>query len=157
MAAGRSPSQRLLILSDLDIFGFRKQTRRSVRRPISDSIAFAQSLTPGEFVVHIDHGIAQFKGLVRLEQGGVEREYLLLEYARGDKLYVPVDQSDRVSRYSGGGVEPEVTKLGSGEWIQTKARVRRAVREMAFELIQLYAVRETAKGQALRLRFALGR
>ncbi len=143
------PEQRLLILSDLDIFGFRKQTRRSVRRPISDSIAFAQSLTPGEFVVHIDHGIAQFKGLVRLEQSGVEREYLLLEYARGDKLYVPVDQSDRVSRYSGGGVEPEVTKLGSGEWIQTKSRVRRAVREMAFELIQLYAVRETAKGQAL--------
>ncbi len=143
------PEQRLLVLSDLDIFGFRKQTRRSVRRPVSDSIAFAQSLTPGEFVVHIDHGIAQFKGLVRLEQGGVEREYLLLEYARGDKLYVPVDQSDRVSRYSGGGVEPEVTKLGSGEWTQTKSRVRRAVREMAFELIQLYAVRETATGQAL--------
>jgi transcription-repair coupling factor (superfamily II helicase) len=143
------PKQRLLVLSDLDIFGFRKQTRRSVRRPISDSIAFAQSLTPGEYVVHIDHGIAQFKGLVRLEQGGVEREYLLLEYARGDKLYVPVDQSDRVSRYSGGGVEPEVTRLGSGEWTQTKSRVRRAVREMAFELIQLYAVRETAKGQAL--------
>ncbi len=143
------PDQRMLVLSDLDIFGFRKQTRRSVRRPISDSIAFAQSLAPGEFVVHIDHGIARFKGLVRLEQGGVEREYLLLEYARGDKLYVPVDQSDRVSRYSGGGVEPEATKLGSGEWVQTKARVRRAVREMAFELIQLYAVRETAKGQSL--------
>lgn len=143
------PEQRLAVFSDLEIFGFRKQTRRGIRRPLSESVAFAQSLTPGEYVVHVDHGIAKFQGLVRLEQSGVEREYLLLEYARGDKLYVPVDQSDRVSRYSGGGLEPEPTKLGSGEWVQAKSRVRRAVREMAFELIQLYARRETAEGHAL--------
>lgn len=142
------PASRLLVLSDLEIFGFRKQTRRGGRRSLADNLAFATSLTPGEFVVHIDHGIAKFLGLVRVETGGVEREYLLLEYAKGDKLYVPVDQSDRVTRYSGGGVEPTPTRLGSGEWVRTKQRVRRAVREMAFELIQLYATRETVDGHA---------
>ncbi|HEU5432824.1 MAG TPA: transcription-repair coupling factor, partial [Thermomicrobiales bacterium] len=140
---------KLLVLSDLELFGFRKQTRRLGRRPgAPDNEAFARGLTPGEHVVHIDHGVARFSGLVRLETNGVEREYMLLEYAKGDRLYVPVDQSDRVSRYSGGGVEPALTRLGSGEWVQVKRRVRRAVREMAFELIQLYAVRETAQGHA---------
>jgi len=140
------PDRKLLVLSDLEIFGFRKQPRGSTRRFPREAIAFATSLTPGEYVVHIDHGIARFTGLVRLENNGIEREYIQLEYARGDRLYVPVDQSDRVSRYSGGGVEPQVTRLGSGEWFKVKQRVRRAVREMAFELIQLYAARETAKG-----------
>ena len=141
-------SDKLLVLSDLEIFGFHKQTRRGGRRSRADNLAFATSLTPGEYVVHIDHGIARFRGLVRVETNGVEREYLLLEYAKGDKLYVPVDQSDRVTRYGGGGVEPTVTRLGSGEWLRTKRRVRRAVREMAFELVQLYAARETVQGHA---------
>jgi transcription-repair coupling factor (superfamily II helicase) len=142
------PTAKVMVLSDLEVFGFRKQTRRGGARPLAESLAFAHSLTPGEFVVHIDHGIARFVGLVRLEHGGVEREYLHLEYARGDKLYVPVDQSDRVTRYSGGGVEPVVTRLGSGEWATVKRKIRRAVREMAFELIQLYARRETVSGIA---------
>ncbi len=138
---------KLIVLSDLEIFGFRKQTRRSGRRSLAEDLAFASSLTPGEFVVHVDHGIARFQGLVRVETNGVEREYLLLEYAKGDRLYVPVDQSHRVTRYSGA-LEPTPTRLGSGEWVRTKQRVRRAVREMAFELVQLYAARETIQGHA---------
>jgi transcription-repair coupling factor (superfamily II helicase) len=137
-------SIKLLVLTDLEIFGFRKQSRRGAQKTLAEHAAFATSLTPGEFVVHVDHGIAKFTGLTRMETNGVEREYLLLEYARGDKLYVPVDQSDRVTRYSGGGLDPQPTKLGSGEWVRTKQRVRKAVREMAFELIQLYAAREAA-------------
>ncbi|MBA3337024.1 MAG: transcription-repair coupling factor, partial [Chloroflexia bacterium] len=137
---------RLLLISDLELFGFRKQTRRGTPRSSNERLAFAASLNPGEFVVHVDHGIAKFIGLVRMSTSGVEREYMLLEYARGDKLYVPVDQSDRVSRYSGGGVEPAVSRLGSGEWVRTKQRVRRAAREMAFDLIQLYAAREEVTG-----------
>ncbi|MCC6312425.1 MAG: transcription-repair coupling factor [Thermomicrobiales bacterium] len=137
------PDAKLALFSDLEIFGFRKQSRRPGRR-VPGEAALLPSLTPGEHVVHIDHGIARFSGLVRLQTNGVEREYMLLEYAKGDRLYVPVDQSDRVSRYSGGGVEPTPTRLGSGEWVQVKRRARRAVREMAFELIQLYASRETA-------------
>src|SRR5699024_2936361 len=97
--------------------------------------------------VHVDHGIGKFLGLMRMETQGIEREYLLLEYEKGDKLYVPVDQSDRVTRYATGGVAaPSLNKLGSGEWVKTKRRVRHAVREMAFELIQLYAYRDSGSG-----------
>ncbi len=136
------PAARVLVLSDYEVLGFRKQVRRGASREAVAANALVRSLVPGEYVVHVDHGVAFFRGLVRLEQGGVEREYLLLEYAKGEKLYVPVDQGDRVTRY-GGGLEPNVTRLGSGEWVRVKGRVRRAIREMAFELIQLYAARET--------------
>jgi transcription-repair coupling factor (superfamily II helicase) len=144
-----APEAKLLLLADLELFGFRKQTRRAHRRRHSESAPLASSLTPGDYVVHVDYGVGIFRGLTRLEAGGVEREYLQVDYAKGDRLYVPVDQTDRVARYSGGGIEPTLTRLGSGEWQQTRRRVRRAVREMAFELIQLYARRETARGEPL--------
>jgi len=135
------------VWSDFEIFGFRKQARRTGTRTASEARAFAASLQPGEHVVHVDHGIGKFTGLVRMETQGIEREYLLLEYEKGDKLYVPVDQSDRVTRYATGGVaSPSLNKLGSGDWSRTKRSVRRAVREMAFELIQLYAYRDSGVG-----------
>jgi transcription-repair coupling factor (superfamily II helicase) len=140
-----APESKILLLADLEIFGFRKQTRRAHRRRHSEAAPLASALTPGDHVVHVDYGVGIFRGLVRLETGGVEREYLHVDYAKGDRLYVPVDQTDRVARYSGGGIDPTLTRLGSGEWQQTRRRVRRAVREMAFELIQLYASRETTR------------
>ncbi len=142
------PDRRLAVWTDLEIFGFRKQARRKGQRTEAESRGFIQGLQPGEYVVHIDHGVATFSGLVRLETQGIEREYLLLEYQRGDKLYVPVDQSARVTRYSGGGVAPSLNRLGSGDWARIKRSVKRAVRDMAFELIQLYAYRESGKGHA---------
>jgi transcription-repair coupling factor (superfamily II helicase) len=138
---------RLLLLADLEIFGFSKQTRRAHRRRHAEAAPLASSLSPGDYVVHVDYGVGIFRGLVRLETGGVEREYLQVDYAKSDRLFVPVDQTDRVVRYSGGGVDPTLTRLGSGEWQQTRRRVRRAVREMAFELIQLYATRETSRSR----------
>jgi transcription-repair coupling factor (superfamily II helicase) len=142
------PDHRTAIWTDFEVFGFRKQFRRKGQRTHSENRGFVQSLQAGEFVVHIDHGVAIFNGLIRLETQGIEREYLLLEYQRGDKLYVPVDQSARVTRYSGGGLSPSLNRLGSGEWVRTKRSVKRAVREMAFELIQLYAYRESGEGYA---------
>ncbi|HYI23954.1 MAG TPA: CarD family transcriptional regulator, partial [Thermomicrobiales bacterium] len=136
------------VWTDFEIFGFRKQARRGGIRTLGDRRQFALSLVPGEHVVHVDYGIARFTGLRRIEVQGIEREYLVLEYERGDKLNVPVDQSDRVSRYGAGGLTPNLNRLGSGDWIQTKRRVRRAVRDMAFELIQLYAHRENGTGFA---------
>lgn len=138
---------KVAVWTDLEVFGFRKQPRTSGRRAGRDVRSFVSSLTPGEHVVHVDHGIARFSGLVRMSVSGIEREYLLLEYQRGDKLYVPVDQSDRVTRYAAGGAPtPQLNKLGSGDWVKTRRRVRRAVRDMAFELIQLYAYRDAGKG-----------
>ncbi|MEZ4531182.1 MAG: transcription-repair coupling factor [Thermomicrobiales bacterium] len=139
-------SESVLLLTDLELFGFHKAIRAREPRRKEAARAFAASLTPGDHVVHIDHGVAIFQGLTRMEQGGVEREYLLLEFAKGERLYVPVDQSHRVTVYSSGGLSPALNTLGSGEWVKTKRRVRRAVRDMAYELINLYAARDTAQG-----------
>ena len=88
-------------------------------------------------------------GRARSSPNGIEREYLLLEYAAGDRLYVPADQADRVTRYIGAGeAAPTITRLGSGEWARAKTRVRRAVREIAQDLLELYATREQAAGTA---------
>ncbi|MGH2669684.1 MAG: DEAD/DEAH box helicase, partial [bacterium] len=111
--------------------------------------AFLAELTEGAFVVHIDHGIARFAGLVRMPMDGHEREYLELHYAEGDKLFVPSDQLSRVSRYVGpSDREPRVTRLDSGEWQRAKSRVRRAVQLLARELLTLYAAREIVSGHA---------
>jgi len=136
----------LTLLTDAEVFGFSKQRRAPPRRGSSRE-AFLADLEAGSYVVHIEHGIARFAGLVRRGIDGAEREYLELQYADGDRLYVPVEQVDRVSRYVGPSEHrPSLTRLGSQEWPRAKARVRRAVQELAKELLQLYAAREVAEG-----------
>ena len=142
----------LTLLTDAEVFGFVKQRRRLPRRtaPALSAEAFLAELTPGDHVVHIEHGIARFAGLVQRRIDDVEREYLELRYADGDRLYVPAEQVDRVSRYAGPGEhEPRLTRLGSQEWSRAKARVRRAVAELAQELLELYATRQVADGRGL--------
>jgi len=141
-------SYDLTLLTDTEIFGFTKQRRALPRRGI-DRQAFLAELAAGDHVVHVEHGIARFVGLVRLTFDSHEREYLELHYAEGDRLFVPTDQLDRVSRYVGPGEHtPSLTRLGSQEWSRTKARVRRAVGDLARELLTLYAAREVIPGQA---------
>ena len=135
----------LLVLSDLELFGTRKLVRAQAR-PAARRPRRARQFHPGAYVVHVEHGVGTFSGLVRLDLSGVEREYLQVDYAAGDRLYVPVDQSDRLTPYESPAGEPRITRLSSGEWAKTTSRVRRAVREMAWELLQLYAAREAAEG-----------
>jgi len=138
----------LTLLTDAEVFGFSKQRRAPARRGTARE-TFLADLVPGEYVVHIEHGIAKFAGLARKGIGGEEREYLELQYADGDRLFVPTEQVDRVSRYVGPSEHrPSLTRLGSQEWPRAKARVRRAVQELATELLRLYASREVAEGQA---------
>jgi transcription-repair coupling factor (superfamily II helicase) len=100
-------------------------------------------------VVHIDHGIGTFKGLKKLDLGGPETEYLLIEYAQGDRLYVPVHQLDRLSRYvAPGGHVPTLHRLGTAEWAQVKERTKKAVADIAEDLLELYATREIVPGHA---------
>ncbi len=106
-------------------------------------------LTPGDLVVHISHGIAKYSGLVKQTIGGIERDYLLLEYAGQDKLYVPVTQIDRVQKYIGSdATAPTIHSLKSDRWQGQKRRVRRAARLLARQLLDLYAAREQAQGFA---------
>ncbi|MGE3601257.1 MAG: transcription-repair coupling factor, partial [Dehalococcoidia bacterium] len=140
----------LLLATDAEIFGFTKQ-RRAVRQRTSGREAFLAGLTVGDMVVHVEHGIARFAGLVRRRapDTGVEREYLELRYAEGDRLFVPTEQVDRVDRYVGPSDHaPSLTRLGSGEWVRIKERVRRAVTDLAQDLLRLYAERELRPGHA---------
>jgi transcription-repair coupling factor (superfamily II helicase) len=138
----------LSLVTDGEVFGFTKQRRRTPKRGISRE-AFLSELSPGDYVVHIDHGIGRFAGLVRMTVDENEREYLELRYAEGDKLFVPSDQVDRVSRYIGPSEhEPRLTRLGSGDWQRAKRRVRQAVQDMAQELLALYSARELVEGHA---------
>jgi transcription-repair coupling factor (superfamily II helicase) len=139
----------LTLLTDAEVFGFVKQRRRLPRQAGAGREAFLAELSPGDHVVHIEHGIARFAGLVHRSVDGAEREYLDLRYAQGDRLYVPVEQVDRVSRYVGpSDHEPSLTRLGSQEWQRAKERVRRAVADLARELLELYASRQVLPGHA---------
>jgi len=140
----------LRLLTDGEIFGWRmpESRRPAPRRRRAAPESIYADLSPGDVVVHIDYGIGIFRGLVShtLDE---EREYLLVEYAGRDRLYVPVYQADRLTRYVGGdGRPPALSRLGSADWSQVKARTRRAVEEVARELLELYAAREVAPGHA---------
>ncbi len=149
-----SPNPRipagLWFLTDAELFGWGKpKPRRPQRtRAVAPEVFFAD-VQPGDYVVHLEHGIGQFKGLIRMAVDGVEREYLQVEYAQGDQLYVPVHQADRLARYVGAGdATPSLHRLGTADWEQVKARARRAVAEIADELLELYAAREVVEGHA---------
>ncbi|MFC1846273.1 transcription-repair coupling factor, partial [Chloroflexota bacterium] len=138
----------LTVFSDNDIFGLTKQQRRIKRRPVRHHKLIAE-LSVGDYAVHMDHGIGKFSGLTRILHEDTEREYLVLEYAAGDKLYVPTDQLDLVSRYIGSHDQnPRLTRLGTQEWAQAKKRIKKSVIDMAEELLQIYAVRDTISGFA---------
>ncbi|GIV97662.1 MAG: transcription-repair-coupling factor [Herpetosiphonaceae bacterium] len=152
-AGWRAAAARMTLLTDVEIFGWRPRRavlqRRRTNRPELDRAAFLQSLSPGDYVVHIEHGIGVFEGLTHLAVDGVEREYLQVRYAAGDRLYVPIDQADRLSRYIGAGEEkPTLTRLGTADWERVKRRVRAAVEDLAEDLLELYATRQLAQGHA---------
>jgi transcription-repair coupling factor (superfamily II helicase) len=141
---------KLWYLTDAELFGWGKPKARRPLRPraISPEVFFAD-VSPGDFVVHIEHGIGQFQGLVRMSLDGMEREYLQVDYAQGDRLYLPVHQADRLARYVGvGDSGPALHRLGTSDWEQVKARARRAVAEIADDLLELYAAREVVHGHA---------
>jgi len=138
------------LLTDAEIFGWRRpEPRRPARRRKVAPEALFSDLTPGDFVVHVEYGIGIFRGLVSRAMEGVEREYLLVEYGESDRLYVPIHQADRLSRYVGADDRPpRLNRLGTAEWQAVKERAKRAAEEVARELLELYAARELAVGHA---------
>ncbi len=136
------------LFTDAEIFGFIKQRRLLKKRPVPHHKLFID-ITPGDYVVHIEHGVAKFAGVITMSTDNIEKEYLVLQYAAGDKLYVPTDQIDRVNRYIGAGDRPPVlNRLGTQEWTRTKQRTKEAVESIANELLALYAAREVVPGFA---------
>jgi transcription-repair coupling factor (superfamily II helicase) len=122
-----------------------------VRRRASEGVPLSAltDLRPGDFVVHINHGLGIYRGLVRRGAAEADREYLLIEYADSDRLYVPTEQFDRVQKYLGGEEErPQVHRLGGSEWERTKRRARRSAQQLAGELLRLYAERQRQPGHS---------
>jgi transcription-repair coupling factor (superfamily II helicase) len=142
---------RLVVLTDAEIFGTPPAKPRTRKREFREGMRITSllELKSGDYVVHIHHGIGLFRGLTRMTVQGVEREYMLIQYEGADKLYVPVDQVDRVQKYIGSeGNAPQVNKLGGTDWAKTTAKARRQVREIAQDLVQLYATRQSTPGHA---------
>src|SRR6266508_866171 len=150
----RLPACRLALLAEGDLYGTRRQTREQARMPSSRHRArhaggqlALEELQPGDVVVHAVHGIGRYIGMEQRTIGGAERDYLVLAYDQGDRLYLPSEQVELINRYVGGEA-PKLSRLGSRDWDRQKARVRRKVREMAAELVRLYSARMASPGHA---------
>ena len=136
----------LAFVTDRELFGsVRVRRPKALRRVVPRDVL--ERLTPGDLVVHIDHGIARYERMLRRGTSGEERDYLELSFAGTDKIFLPVEQINRISRYSGG-ENPALSKLGGAEWLRTKQRVKRAVTDLARELLEIYAARAAAPGFA---------
>ena len=136
----------LVFVTDREIFGnVRVRRPKALRRLVPRDVV--ERLSPGDLVVHVDHGVASYEQMLRRAGAGEDREYLELAFAAGDRIFVPVEQIGRVTRYTGGD-KPQLSRLGGGEWARAKARVRRAVAELAEDLLALYAARATIHGTA---------
>jgi len=139
----------LYVYSEEDVFGEPRVRRRS--RPVAKgALLNLEELKPEDLVVHIDHGIGRYRGLRHMKVAGTEGDFLALEYAGGDAMYVPVERINLVQRYVGAGeeVEPKLDRLGSGSWDKVKRRTKEAVLAMASELLDIYAAREVMEGHA---------
>ena len=146
--------ERLITLTtDIEIFGFERQRqRRAVRsRAVTPTEPhLLESLKAGDFVVHVDSGIGRFHGIIHDDGSGREGEYLDIRYAEGDRLVVPTDKLDRIQPFVGPSDKPPtLTRLGGSQWQKAKSRVRKAVAEIADDLLELHAARETEPGIAI--------
>ena len=140
---------KLAVLAEADFTG-RRRTHRAPRPRKRDTAGFFDGLSVGDHVVHHQHGVGRYGGMVKRAIGGVERDYLLLEYRGDDRLYVPSDQIDAVRHYTGGD-SPSLSKLGGGDWSKTKARVKTEVQAVAQELVVLYQTRMNSVGHAFAM------
>ncbi len=140
------PSLKLAVLAESDVTG-RRRAHRKARPRARATEGFFDDMKAGDYVVHYQHGVGRFGGMVTRAIGGTERDYLVLEYKGGDKLYVPSDQIDLLRPYTGG-ESPALHRLGGSDWQKAKSRVRSAVREIAQELVVLYRRRITSPGFA---------
>jgi len=142
------PEAKLVVVSDTDIYGagYRKA---KARKNSGERIAAFTDLKKGDYVVHEDHGVGIYQGTVHLQSEGTYRDYLLIQYHGNDKLYVPIEQLERVQRYIGNPNQlPKLNRLGGGDWQKQKSKVKEGLKKLAFDLVALYAKRSQRQGYA---------
>jgi len=141
------PKAGLTIITESELFGEKRPRKRSAIPLRDHALAAFSELQLEDYVVHSDHGIGIYRGLLKLTLGEEEHDFLLIEYQGGDKLYLPVYRLNLVQKYAGGGENgPRLDKLGGTSWERSKTRVRKSLRELAEELVKLYATRTVLKG-----------
>ena len=153
IAAGCSqPGLGFHLSTDAELFGRVRRPSRAGRseRTRKDELTseFTLDFANDELVVHVDHGIARFKGMRLIESEGAHREYLELEYAEGDRLFVPVENLDRVQKFLGGESAPALHRLGTTDWTRARGRARKVVQDVAEDLLKIYSMREARPGIA---------
>lgn len=130
-----------------EIFKREKKKKRKLKRKDAAKIESFTDLKVGDYVVHEAHGIGKYTGIKQLNVQGVKKDYMIIKYSGDDILYIPIDQMNLIQKYIGSdSVSPKVNKLGSSDWHKTKSKVKKAIEDMAKELIKLYATRETIGG-----------
>ena len=140
------PDIKFCLMSEVDIFGAVK-TKRRRKKYSGDPIREFSDLNIGDYVVHEQHGVGIYQGIERIKSEGIEKDYMKIGYANNASLYVLATQFDKIQKYGGkDGAKPKINKLGGKEWANTKARVRNAVQDIAQELVDLYASRQSTKG-----------
>nr|WP_122012952.1 transcription-repair coupling factor [Maliibacterium massiliense] len=143
------PADKLAIVSAQEVFVQHQKKRRRAARKNSRRIEVFTELSPGDYIVHDQHGVGVYEGVVQMVVEGARRDYLHLRFAGTDQLYVPTDQMDRVQKYIGAqDAAPRLSKLGGSEWSRTKARVKQSIADMAAEIVSLYAKRQALPGHA---------
>ena len=144
-----SLEDNLVIITDRELFGGAKRRKKPIFTQ-GKALHSSEQLKPGDYVVHINHGIGRYTGMETLEINGTHKDYLVIHYAgEGEKLYIPTEQIQLLQKYSGLSDDaPKLNKLGGSEWQKVKQRVKASVQEMAEELIELYAARESLRGHA---------
>ncbi len=142
-------AEGLVVVTEDEALGLRPERRRRKEAPPLQDLTSLADLTEGDYIVHLDHGIGIYQGLVKLTVGDKVNDFLELEYQGGDRLFLPVDRLNLVQKYLGvEGVAPKMERLGGKSWERTKKRVKRAVEKIARELVELYAARRVLPGHA---------
>ena len=141
------PSLKYALVLDNEIFGRKKNSRKSVVESVSSPLDSFVSLKPGDYVVHVNYGIGQFEKIDRVKGSRNERDYIKIRYGEGDVLYVPIEQANLVQKYIGNdGKPPKLDNMGSAAWAKKKEKARKSAEELAKELVRLYAEREHRRG-----------
>ncbi|HOV26715.1 MAG TPA: transcription-repair coupling factor [Pseudobacteroides sp.] len=143
------PGLGLVVVSDKEVFGKERKHRKASGKNKGSKINIFTELNVGDFVVHQSHGIGQYVGIQQLNVDNVRRDYLKIRYHDGDFLYIPTNQLDLIQKYIGSeGKQPKLNKLNGTDWAKTKSRVKESLKEIAGELVKLYAKRQASKGHA---------
>ncbi len=143
------PESRLLVVHESEIFGRRRRAPRSVSSARSEMISSFVDLSPGDYIVHLNYGIGRYQGIRRMQVGGNERDYVHLEFAGEEFIYLPIEQVNLIQRYIGShGEAPRLDTIGGSSWERRKSRVRKSVEDLADSLIELYSRRRQARGFA---------